>query len=309
MIFVESNIPSFIGYNITDTSKYTSDINIKDCSSKFYEILILIDHLVNNNLVDNGKYNLYPSEVIHLMNIVHISSDNFLFVMSPSDIDKKVAIVDNIPVKNFRVICTGSVIPKSRGFSLLVRDELRFDANQHVYTIFVDETFLNGKDKKADNENLSWLIFDLVDWVVTHTMKMNYNTFSEHPGYILDEEDDSLYHHIYDYGFTPYTIFRNNLSTIDMLYIADYIVTMVISLVKFFKFDYEDLYSHFSGFGIFDKNTWENVLKPIWNKVDSTNVAGEEYLKEEVIKEIFTTELEVVEAIVKSNLDKIYDEE
>jgi hypothetical protein len=254
MIYLESNIDAHIGYNISDTSSYnaygrTNIVSNRTITGLCQQLIRLLEAIDRKTIKDTMRLMLLPLEVVHIQNLYFKTNGDHIKQLDTDDISNTISVIDNVILDNIRLIVINNhEFYGDRHYSILKHNDVIFEKYKDLITIFVDEAFL----VKKDNQEIMELIFNCVDYFVSDASKVSYNVFSEHP-LALDKkfaENPEELTTIYD-DLSPKMIFRNRLSTTDIMFMAEYLVVMCYHLRKWFALTEQEIDDLFFNYPIF----------------------------------------------------------
>lgn len=298
-------MPAYTGYKLASISDYVCVGRNKLISGVAINRLIqnltlFLEACDRNNLKDSMQLALCPAEVIHLQNIPIREDDNVIKMLDTDEISKNIDIVDNIKVETLRFIHIKNYeMYNDYHFSILSHKELSFNDSQNDYlTIFVDDKFLD-KNYELYNKNIMRLIFTCIDHFIANTSGITYDIFSEHP--IISDEESSFI------DLAPKFIFRNRLSTLDILFMSEYLTLMSYYLRKWFRLsrdEVQDLFKEFPIIEFIGDEAMTYILIYIFNSI-------EEYLNAESgeIEKILNCEYKVAECLRDYIMNKPYEDD
>lgn len=305
MIYLDCNMEPYISYTLASTRDYNTIgrnnlLNGTSINHSINELITFLENLYTDNLVDRGIMALSPMEVIHLQNMPlrnhDVTNNEDVIMLDVEDISDEINIIDNLTVGAIKVIMLKRYdIDNYYRFSILDHKEQVFDDILPFYTIFLSSGFINTDNL---NERILKLIFTCVDYFVTNASTVTSDIFCQHPISVEDGYTDNV-------NLSPRTIFRNRLSTSELLFITDYFVFMCYYMNKWFNVTQEEIREQFLKFPLFDligSDTLDNILDNIYHSIANYKNQNDE------LKFILNSEYKVAEYLRDSIMNKSYEE-
>ena len=233
-------MPYGVGYNIANTLYFnTPDYNLSNILNTVKNISKLNTILIDDHLVPDRTRNITQEELAFLSTIP-FKDDNGVFIKTyeewNNDIDK-VNLVKLDYVYNIRLIHVGYDMHLNNHYAIcrhIIKTNIDEEQKTTVYyTVFVDTKFMNPSYYLEDRrtEQLVNLNTDLIDYILmdeayspSNTWLAPYNIIKN--DIIYDNESDN------DRVEVPYMVFRNALSSVDLLYISCYTYYLSTAIIE-----------------------------------------------------------------------------
>ena len=305
MIYLECNMPAYVGYTLADVSKYSSIgksdiVHSRKIVNLIHYLSMFLEACDANNLKDSMKLGLCAAEVIHIQNMPLQDNQNKEAIchLDTDDISQNINIIDNIRVNNLRfIVINNYTMCNSFHFSILKHDEGLFDSNETYYSIFIDKEFLN-KNNPSYNSNVMKLMFICIDHFLADISRVYGDTFSQHD--IIFDQDTTSYTNL-----ATRMIFRNRLSTLEIMFISEYLILMTYYLRKWFRLSQIEIQNLFAEFPFYESlKSQDSIFDTIFDAIeDNLNCESGE------VEKILNAEFKVGEFLRDDIMNMVYNEE